>query len=1027
MADDLTSGGQGFNIEVNDKVAPSIAPNLAEIGKQARSAQNSLASLKSILSALDSTGVNGLRTTLSGLSTTTSTLANATTKMGTAADATAPLVVRLANSYNTLNFAVQAALQTLTAYAPVAITARNASQGFGTAAANAARGIGGVGRGAGGVISPVIAASAAIRGLEGNFGSSVRAGERFLVTTLKLGPILQAAFPIFGAIAMLGIIDILSEHVGHVVDAYKNMGAAAVNAEIAAINAGDKIVKSQQESLFSADTVARAFAGDFNGTQDIEIVNVATKLRDLSRQRAEFSAIARSNESGLTGETQQKQRTADLKAEVGLVQQQRDAVNDLATALEKQARQGRIIHDDAFLDRGGTLHPATDTFVSSLSDKQRTDVENQLRAAKTAVLDLDSEIRILNSDADASAKKEPLKGAIDSTKEARKQLQLFKDEFAKLKINAGGVITPQQELDALKSQQSRALPANKPDIDSRVGVASQAVERQTAAVDQLAQKYKDEVEAIGLYSDAQKIAAVQSKIDIELQKLLFDTHSAKAQLIKDEAASVILNAGYQRELNSIYTSSVGPLRDFQAGLRAVNTLEYDGAISHTRANQELSKLARTYNDSVHPLAEYAHGLQNEIDLYGKYGTALAVATQVQQIQEQFRQRGQVLSQEQIGTLTETLTQLEHQKSVQQSVNNLYDQNIGQVEKLKIATDALNVAKEKGILSDQQYIIEATKAAVQTSELNIQLAGTKDALGNVVKASGKDIFVSIFGNYIKDFKSFEQSTTQIFQRTWSTIADGAANAFGRAIAYGESLGDALKDVARQALSEIISGFVKLGIELLIVDGLAKLLHIHLPDPQGDTTKQTAKNLAASVAAVAVITAAEYASVKLLEEPMWSLAEAVSLATFGANAIAAVAGISAVTAAGQGAMHFNQGGVVPGTGSTDTVPAILTPGEGVLNRRAMQTVGANTVNRLNAGAQFVQGSSTVGIGLNIKIIRDGSTNVSVERDGNDIRIIAQQEARKMVEQHAPGVIAAQVQNPNSTVSKSLNRNTTAKRQR
>jgi|GEM_PF-4934618 len=57
------------------------------------------------------------------------------------------------------------------------------------------------------------AASGAIRVLEGNLNNNVRAAERFLATTLGLGPVLQAAFPVVGAIAMVGVLTELGKRV----------------------------------------------------------------------------------------------------------------------------------------------------------------------------------------------------------------------------------------------------------------------------------------------------------------------------------------------------------------------------------------------------------------------------------------------------------------------------------------------------------------------------------------------------------------------------------------------------------------------------------------------------------------------------------------------------------------------------------------------------------------------------------------------------------------------------------------------
>ena len=48
------------------------------------------------------------------------------------------------------------------------------------------------------------------------------------------------------------------------------------------------------------------------------------------------------------------------------------------------------------------------------------------------------------------------------------------------------------------------------------------------------------------------------------------------------------------------------------------------------------------------------------------------------------------------------------------------------------------------------------------------------------------------------------------------------------------------------------------------------------------------------------------------------------------------------------QFNQGGEVPGQGNTDTVPAMLTPGEFVLTKDAVNQIGADTLYGMNAAA-------------------------------------------------------------------------------
>jgi TP901 family phage tail tape measure protein len=45
--------------------------------------------------------------------------------------------------------------------------------------------------------------------------------------------------------------------------------------------------------------------------------------------------------------------------------------------------------------------------------------------------------------------------------------------------------------------------------------------------------------------------------------------------------------------------------------------------------------------------------------------------------------------------------------------------------------------------------------------------------------------------------------------------------------------------------------------------------------------------------------------------------------------------------------NRGGIIPGSGNKDTVPAMLTPGEFVLNKDAVNSMGEDTLNEFNAG--------------------------------------------------------------------------------
>ena len=51
---------------------------------------------------------------------------------------------------------------------------------------------------------------------------------------------------------------------------------------------------------------------------------------------------------------------------------------------------------------------------------------------------------------------------------------------------------------------------------------------------------------------------------------------------------------------------------------------------------------------------------------------------------------------------------------------------------------------------------------------------------------------------------------------------------------------------------------------------------------------------------------------------------------------------------GVLSMNKGGTVPGSGNTDTVPAMLTPGEFVMSKGAVQRYGVNALKGMNAAA-------------------------------------------------------------------------------
>lgn len=88
--------------------------------------------------------------------------------------------------------------------------------------------------------------------------------------------------------------------------------------------------------------------------------------------------------------------------------------------------------------------------------------------------------------------------------------------------------------------------------------------------------------------------------------------------------------------------------------------------------------------------------------------------------------------------------------------------------------------------------------------------------------------------------------------------------------------------------------------------------------------------------------------------------------------------------------NSGGLIPGTGNTDTVPALLTPGEFVIRKSAVRALGLTTLNNMN---RYAQGGLVTGGRHNYGITDDIWNRLKDMR-----KLKSEEEARKYIEQYS-----------------------------
>lgn len=272
---------------------------------------------------------------------------------------------------------------------------------------------------------------------------------------------------------------------------------------------------------------------------------------------------------------------------------------------------------------------------------------------------------------------------------------------------------------------------------------------------------------------------------------------------------------------------------------------------------------------------------------------------------------------------------EELSAFQKAYKDLVEETTGALKDLVAQQQALDAALANGVISQNEYIVKQQDIRVGLAEwaaegqnVTAAMREANEAILQLKIDSGEgsfgDGFLLGLSRMTEGAQNFTASTGQLFADYFSSLADGVANSIGRAIVYSEDLGEALSNVAKEALASLISAFAKLGIQWLINAAIGKSLQA---SAAATTTAQ------ASAAAAA-----------------WAPAAALaSLATNGANvgpalaAIASTTALSAGVAASAGAIGgFADGGEVRGPGGPrdDAILAYLSNKEFVVNAKAAQ---------------------------------------------------------------------------------------------
>lgn len=186
---------------------------------------------------------------------------------------------------------------------------------------------------------------------------------------------------------------------------------------------------------------------------------------------------------------------------------------------------------------------------------------------------------------------------------------------------------------------------------------------------------------------------------------------------------------------------------------------------------------------------------------------------------------------------------------------------------------------------------------------------------------------------------------VMMQTAQTMQDTLAEGITNWIMQAKSLSEVFSNLAKTILQQLIQGALKKWISSL---GIIRTLN----DSAG---KAEAASTAAQTSAIMTKAAAQ---ARLAAATMIS---AMPFTAYGAGAI--VAGQMEIASTGASVLKKAKGGAIigPGTSTSDSIPALLSNGEYVINADAAAQIGRTTLDALNSGAYpaFASGGSVGGV--------------------------------------------------------------------
>ena len=510
---------------------------------------------------------------------------------------------------------------------------------------------------------------------------------------------------------------------------------------------------------------------------------------------------------------------------------------------------------------------------------------------------------------------------------------------------------------------------------------------------------------------------IDSKVDNRIYNKMYEQQEKSLEKQIDYYNQIIEKT--EKEIQSLTIVGNVRLADMKT-MELMDSLKQHDVDLTTEQVKKVAELALKYEEAkvAQELREVAESREKElVNLRAITIEEKAIAAFNDYIASK-RKEGIFYTDEQLTKLREE--SIEHAKTVEllQAKNDLWLNQSRELENLIIKQQALNELIANGQMGGHFADVASVQTQGAIGRQN-QAMGMNAYGGKVGENPWQDFLGSMevgASSLLDSYSGTLNELSTMFGDFFGQITTGFADSIGSAIVDSDNLGDSLRNVARGALKQLISGIIQMGINWVLTQTLMK-----------NTSKASATETTAQGVAQAASLTAAYA-------PAATMANVATYGGAGASGMAAMLAAVALAVAIPAMLSkgFKVGGYT-GNGGINDIAGVVHGQEFVMDAQTTRRIGVNNLEALRSGSlslsngASVNGRQSSGITVKIENYASGVSHEVEQISEDEIRIIARKEAQQVLAQDADGVVASNIRNNSSRTALAINSNFDVKQRR